>query len=208
MIKIIDNCCSPEYLKVLMDHAINSENWNMKYPHGHDTKFFKLDVIENGQVKIPILAGLSMGLFIQIYGMGGSEFFIPEIVSCGISMKDKHTPNNLHTDTEAEDGVIKIIGVLNNDWEERWGGGFIHGGKSNYIEPTSFCIFDPSELHSAAEILTDKKRFGSILISSSSELSPFQQSEYEISQVRQVLEYIPPFEIFLGRSIESALQSR
>ena len=175
MNKIIDNCCSPEYLKVLMDHTINSENWNMRAIQHKGHEFFKLDIIQKnrGEIKfssgildhgrinsqLPILAGLSMGLFLQIYGMGGNEFFIPEIVSCGISMKDKHTPNNLRTDAEAEDGIIKIIGVLNSDWEEKWGGGFIHGGKSNYIEPTSFCVFDPSELHSTAEILTDNKIF-------------------------------------------------
>ena len=159
MNKIIDNCCSPEYLKVLMEYAINSVKWNMRYPldEGYDNKIFKLDIIQNGMILMPsILAGLSIGLFAQIYGLGGNEFFMPGIQSCVISIKDKHTPNNLHTD---EGGFIKITGVLNNDWEEKWGGGFIHGRKSNYIEPTSFCVFNPSELHSTAEILTDKKLF-------------------------------------------------
>ena len=50
-------------------------------------------------------------------------------------------------------------------WKDTWNenyslcGGFFYDGISNYIKPTSFCIFDPSEEHSAEEIFTDKKRF-------------------------------------------------
>ena len=35
----------------------------------------------------------------------------------------------------------------------------MYDGTINYIKPTSFCIFDPSESHQAEEIFTDKKRF-------------------------------------------------
>ena len=126
--------------------------------NGKCRKHLKLNIIENGP-KHPFLAGLAMGLLIQIYEAGGQDLFIPEICLCGISIKDKHRIDNIHTDEEPQDGYVKIIGIINSDWKEEWGGGFFHNGTSNYIKPTSFCIFDPSEPHSAEEIFTDKKRF-------------------------------------------------
>ena len=160
MIKIIDNCCSPTYLDLIKYIAGNSENWNMYFPGGApiEEKHLKLNIIENGP-KHPFLAGLAMGLLIQIHANTDENLFIPEIFFCGISMKDKHTPNNIHVDNEIDEGLVKIIGIINSDWEEEWGGGFFHNGTSNYIKPTSFCIFDPSKEHSGEEIFADKKRF-------------------------------------------------
>ena len=160
MIKIIDNCCSPTYLDLIKYIAGNSENWNMYFPGGApiEEKHLKLNIIENGP-KHPFLAGLAMGLLIQIHANADRDLFIPEIFWCGISMKDKHTPNNIHVDNEIDEGLVKIIGIINSDWEEEWGGGFFHNGTSNYIKPTSFCIFDPSKEHSGEEIFADKKRF-------------------------------------------------
>ena len=161
MIKIIDNCCSPAYLDLLKTVASNSENWNMYFPYGKEIaiedKFLKLNIVENG-IRHPYLAGLAMGLLLQIQEAGGHGLFIPPIDACGISIKDKHTSTNIHKDHEDEN-LLKILGIINSDWEEEWGGGFFHDGTSNYIKPTSFCIFDPSEDHAAEEILTDKKRF-------------------------------------------------
>tara|TARA_Y100000310_G_C20175230_1_gene575529 strand:- start:26 stop:556 length:531 start_codon:yes stop_codon:yes gene_type:complete len=160
IIKIIDNCCSPTYLECLKHVASNSENWHMKYPIKKGTpiedKILKID-IKQGQT--PFLAGLAMGLLIQIYETGGRDLFIPEIIFCGISIKDKHRVDNVHMDTEKKDNYVKILGILNSDWEEKWGGGFIHNEMKYHIKPTSFCIFDPSEPHVAEEIFTDKKRF-------------------------------------------------
>ena len=99
-----------------------------------------------------------MGLLLQIYEAGGQGLFIPEIVWCGISIKDKHIIDTIHADYEKKENFVKILGLINSDWKEEWGGGFFHNGTSNYIKPTSFCIFDPSEEHAAEEIFTDKKR--------------------------------------------------
>ena len=160
MIKIIDNCCSPAYLNCLKDIAVNSDNWNLMYPTAFpiENRFLKLNIIDKGIIH-PVLAGLAMGLLVQIYEAGGQGLFIPEIVWCSISIKDKHRLDNIHTDNEKQEPFVKILGIINSDWEEKWGGGFIHNGTSNYIKPTSFCIFDPSEDHAAEEIFIDKKRF-------------------------------------------------
>ena len=162
MIKILDNCCSPTYLDYLKGIASEQHTWNMMYPLGEEfsieDKFLKLDIVCNG-IKHPILAGLAMGLLLQIYEAGGRGLFIPEIYFCGISIKDKHTVRNIHTDHEKKEELVKILGIINSDWKEEWGGGFFYNGMSNYIKPTSFCIFDPSEKHSGEEILSDKKRF-------------------------------------------------
>ena len=162
-VKIIDNCCSPKYLDYLKFVASTSENWNLKFPVGEEfsieDKFLKLDIINNNGMRHPLLAGLAMGLLIQIHETGGRGLFIPEICLCGISIKDKHTPNNIHIDEKKDNNCVKILGIINSDWKEEWGGGFFHNGTSNYIKPTSFCIFDPSKEHSGEEILSDKKRF-------------------------------------------------
>ena len=141
--------------------AINTENWNVLYPPTAliENRFLKLDIISNNGIKHPLLAGIVMGLLLQIHEAGGQGLFIPEIYWLGISIKDKHTPNNIHKDHSKEEGLVKILGIINSEWEEKWGGSFFHDGTINYIKPTSFCIFDPSEDHAAGEIVADKKRF-------------------------------------------------
>jgi len=175
-VKILDNCCSPAYLDFLKFEAAVSDNWNLQYPMGIDEitgkefpfeeKFLKLDIINHG-IRNPYLAGLAVGLLIQIHEAGGQDLFIPEIYWCGISIKDKHRLDNIHIDHEAfgpnslenaSDNFIKVMGVINSDWEEEWGGGFFHDGASYYAKPTSFYIFDQLKPHGAEEIFTDKKR--------------------------------------------------
>ena len=163
-IKIIDNCCSSEFLDYLKHVAVSAENWSLFYPPSCsiEDKFWKLNIFRYGENVHPFLAGLATALLIQIYEAGGRGLFIPEINFCGISIKDKHRPDNMHKDdAQKSDGrkLVKVLGIINSDWEEEWGGGFIHNETSNYIKPTSFCVFDPSELHSSEEIITDKKRF-------------------------------------------------
>ena len=162
-IKILDNCCSPAYLDCLKRVAAASDNWNLQYPAGEEIpfedKFLKLDILQDGIAKHHLLAGLALGLLLQIYEAGGQGLFIPEIVWCGISIKDKHRLDNIHIDNEKQEPFVKILGIINSDWEEKWGGGFIHNETKYYIKPTSFCIFDPSEPHVGEEIFTDKKRF-------------------------------------------------
>ena len=161
-VKIIDNCCSPAYLDSLKDIAINAENWNLQYPTGYaiEDKFLKLDIINHNGMQHPLLAGLALGLLLQIHEADDRDLFITNMIKfCGISIKEKYRTDNIHTDQGNQTGVVKILGIINSDWKEEWGGGFFHNGTSNYIKPTSFCIFDPSEPHSAEEIFTDKKRF-------------------------------------------------
>ena len=67
MVKILNNCCSPAYLDYLKYVASGMERWHLKYPPALsiEDKFLKLDIIRDG-VKERFLAGLAMGLLIQI----------------------------------------------------------------------------------------------------------------------------------------------
>ena len=163
LIKIIDNCCSPAYLNSIQHVALLSAAWNMGYPMGSPIaeRFPKLDIIKNDSYGHPFLSGLALGLLLQIYEAGGQGLFVPDIDWCGISIKDKSRPDIIHSDISHEENnyIIKILGIINSDWKEEWGGGFHHNGTSNYIKPTSFCVFNGSEPHAAEEILVDEKRF-------------------------------------------------
>ena len=161
-VNIIDNCCSTTYLDCLKDIASDAEHWNLKFPAGKpaEDKFPKLNIINENGINNPSLAGLALGLLIQIYEASGRDLFILDpIAFCGISIKDKHTRGGIHTDHKNTEGIVTILGIINSDWEETRGGGFFHDGISYYVKPTSFCIFDQSKPHMAEEILTDKKRF-------------------------------------------------
>ena len=161
MLEIIENCCSTSYLDMLKFAAMNSTNWNLKYPIGmpFEDKHLKLDIIENEPVDV-LLAGMAMGLLIQIYDMGGEDFFLPEVSYCSISMKDRHRTDNHHVDHEHDKDYIKILGLLNSDWGSEDGGLFLHGDEAIPMVPTHFVIFDPRITHCASEITTDKKRLG------------------------------------------------
>ena len=85
---------------------------------------------------------------------------IPEIFYCGVSIRDKHRRDNVHVDDPHRDDTIKIMGILNHDWDvETKGGLFMHGGVVHKLRPTDFCIFDPRVPHAADEIISDDKRF-------------------------------------------------
>jgi len=167
MVKIIDNCCSTAYLDCLKQVVLNSENWHLKYPTTEpetEKKFLKQDIIVNGMFSDPFLSGLALGLLLQIHERGGQELFFPEINVCGISIKDKHTSgDHMHVDEGGSDEeaslFVRVVGLLNSDWKEEWGGGFFHDETSYYAKPTSFYIFDGSRPHMSEEIVTDKKRF-------------------------------------------------
>ena len=68
MYEVIENCCSQNYLKMIACAAVESSNWHLKHPLGHplEDKHLKLNVIENEPVH-ELLAGMDMGLLIQIY---------------------------------------------------------------------------------------------------------------------------------------------
>ena len=160
MLEVIEDCCSPYYLEMMKHAAVTSYSWNMKYPQGKpfEDKHLKLDIIDN-EVKEPLLAGLAMGLLINIYSKR-QDLFQPEVSYCGISMKDRHREDNLHTDHEKDLGYIKIFGLLNSDWGSTDGGLFMHGDEVMPMKPGLFVVFDPRVLHCASEIFSDKKRLG------------------------------------------------
>ena len=160
MLEVIDNCCSPYYLEMMRQSAISSESWNMRYPQGRsfEDKHLKLDVIVN-EVKEPLLAGMAMGLLINIYSQR-QDLFVPDVSYCSISMKDKYRKDNLHTDHENDFDYVKILGLLNSDWGPQDGGLFMHGDEAIPMKPCTFVVFDPRIPHHASEIFTEKKRLG------------------------------------------------
>ena len=160
MLQIVEGCCSPHYLDMMKYSAINSSAWNMKYPQGRpfEDKHLKLDIIDN-EVKEPLLAGMAMGLLINIWSRK-QDLFTPEVSYCSISMKDRHREDNWHTDHDSDPGYIKVLGLLNSDWGSDDGGLFLHGDDVMTMRPGLFVVFDPRVPHRASEIFTDKKRLG------------------------------------------------
>ena len=167
VLEIIKDCCSTSYLDMIKFAAMNSSNWNLKYPIGmeFEDKHLKLDILENEPVD-EFLAGMAMGLLIQIYesktyaGIKGKDLFYPEVSYCGISMKDRHRLDNRHIDHEHDEDFIKIIGILNTNWNSKDGGAFQHGDEEIDMVPTNFIVFDPRVLHCASKITTNEKRLG------------------------------------------------
>ena len=159
MLEVITDCCSKTYLDMMKHAAMSSNSWNMKYPINLEPKHLKLYIIENEPLEL-MLAGMAMGLLIQIYDKGGKDFFLPELSYCAISMKDRYRTDNPHIDHENDKDYIKILGLLNSDWGPDDGGLFMHGNEAIPMVPTYFVVFDPRVTHCASEILTDKKRLG------------------------------------------------
>jgi hypothetical protein len=85
---------------------------------------------------------------------------MPEVSYCAISVKDEHRQDNPHTDHEKDLDYIKIMGLLNSNWQPKDGGEFIHGKETIHMKPTSFVVFDPRITHCAAPIKSHEKRFG------------------------------------------------
>ena len=159
MLEVFTDCCSKTYLDMMHHTAMSSSSWNLLKPIGLADKHLKLDIIENEPLE-PMLAGMAMGLLIQIYDKGGKDFFLPEVSYCSISMKDRYRTDNRHIDHEHDTDYIKLLGVLNSDWGPDDGGLFLHGDEVMPLVPTHFAIFDPRLTHCASEITTDKKRLG------------------------------------------------
>ena len=160
MLQVIENCCSTFYLDMLKHTATNSSNWNMKYPIGmeFEDKHLKLDIIDNEPIN-ELLAGMAMGLLIQIYSKQ-PNLFLPEVSYCSISMKDRYRKDNRHIDHENDTHYIKILGLLNSNWNSKDGGLFLHGDESIPMVPTNFIVFDPRVPHCASKITTNEKRLG------------------------------------------------
>ena len=70
----------------------------------------KLNVVTHGKYDSPLLAGVAIGLLSQIYDAGGKDYIVPAMHFCAISVKDKTTPTNFHTDNWSED-KLKVLGL-------------------------------------------------------------------------------------------------
>lgn len=164
MVKIIRNVCHQSVLDCIFDTAAKSEAWHWRYPHNveFDKKHIKLDIVgpEDGRIKDPFLTGLVSSVLLQVWEANNRELFIPEIIYAGVSIKDRHRKDNVHVDDPDRDDTIKILGILNNDWDpETMGGGFMHDEVVHKLRPTDFCIFNPRIPHAADDIVCDNKRF-------------------------------------------------
>ena len=164
MTEVIKNCCSKNYLARMKYHAEQSSSWDFTWPLMDpplpiEVRFPKIRLIENTvRVEEGVLAGLAIGLFIQINDAVDGKLSKHEIISCQISMKDRHRRDNFHTNYDAQDDVYKILGILNTSWGDDWGGGFKHNDITYPMIPGDFIIFDPSIGHFAEDIKTDAKR--------------------------------------------------
>ena len=165
--QIVKDCCSKSYLDMMRLQAEQSENWTFRFPMNKEKyipieeKFPKMSLIKSEVVpENAVLAGLAMGLLIQIWEKSHRAFFIPEITWCGISIKDSSREDNMQFDNEPNSGFVKVLGTLNSDWNTKdMGGGFTHGDSTYPVEPTDFIIFDASVPHRADNIIINKKRF-------------------------------------------------
>ena len=88
MLITLNNCCSKSYLDSMMLLSQRSHSWNFRYPEGKpfEERFAKINLVPDNQDTS--LAGMAMGLLLQIYDAGGKDYFTPEMHFCGISLKD------------------------------------------------------------------------------------------------------------------------
>jgi len=160
---IIKNACSKTYLDMFRHMIPNEELWDnssseVDLSNYEKINLRKLNITTQGHFDNPLLAGIAIGLMTQIYDAGGKEYFAPQMHFCGLSIKDKTTPTNFHTDQWGE-GRLKVLGLLNSDWDSKTdGGGFICDGVKYALEPTDFLIFDSNQTHSNDLIISDKER--------------------------------------------------
>jgi len=162
MVKIVRNVCHQSVLDFIFETAARREAWHWKFPMGaaFDKKHAKLDIVEDGKIKDAFLAGLASSVLLQVWEANNRELFIPEIFYAGVAIKDRHRKDNVHVDDASRNDTIKVMGILNNDWDpETMGGGFMHGGVVHKLRPTDFCIFNPRIPHAADDIICDNKRF-------------------------------------------------
>ena len=121
MLITLNNCCSKSYLDSMILLSQRSHSWNFRYPEGKpfEERFAKINLVPDNQDTS--LAGMAMGLLLQIYDAGGYKYFQPEVKFCGISVKGKGK-DDPHTDTWDTD-TVKILGLLNSDWNSETMGG-------------------------------------------------------------------------------------
>tara|TARA_B100001057_G_scaffold485472_1_gene565226 strand:+ start:664 stop:1200 length:537 start_codon:yes stop_codon:yes gene_type:complete len=162
--KVLKNVCSPTYLATMKTMAEDSPYWDFRWPKNTpniEDRFPKLRLINHNPVpENGVLAGMAISLFALMDEKEGNNILADyDIVSCQISMKDKHRQDNFHTDYEGED-IIKVLGILDAYWDvNTMGGDFSHDNKLYPMNPGTFVVFDPRILHACKEITTDRKRF-------------------------------------------------
>lgn len=146
------------HLRIRVQEA---EGWNFK--HGSEdfkNRHAKLYLHHDSPLENIKTLGFSEFLLMTIYENGGKNYFKPIMVDCAFSIKDKYRIDNIHTDPDiVEDAkCLKILGILNTDWKEEWGGQFEWNGKKYPLRPGEFLIFDANVPHRASDIYTDEKR--------------------------------------------------
>jgi hypothetical protein len=153
---------SLSYLNVIKQQAEEAREWHLLY--GGDSledKHLKLEIVSL-HFNNPYLSGLVTPLFIEIFEKGGHNYYSSIFTYCGLSIKDKHRKDNIHTDHINDNlkdmPILKILGIINPDWNPQWGGGFIWNDKTYPINVNEFLIFDPRVPHAASNIFCDKKR--------------------------------------------------
>ena len=159
--QIFHNVCHVSQLQYLKNVALDRETWHFKYPLNTDLsdKHAKMDVIDHAGVKDDFIAGFACFLALGLWESVDRKLFDPFTpFYCGISIKDRHRKDNIHIDYPDSDDVIKVVGLLNEEWYDEWGGGFIHDDILYNLKPGDFVIFDPTIPHGADDILTDTKR--------------------------------------------------
>lgn len=164
--RIFDNCESKLLLKEIFNAALSSEKWHIKIPldRPFEKKFFKLDIMSDRSfidqsANDTYLTGLCRALFFQLYESNSDLFHPEKMLYCGISCKTSQLDDVLHIDYRKSDEAIKFVGVLNDDWDpDVDGGDFIWGDERIKMYPGRFVFFDPSVMHGADRIKTDKIR--------------------------------------------------
>ena len=162
---IVKDAVPLHLLQDLKQWSLDAECWNMQYPinHSPDKRFIKINLINDvpPTADKAIGAGYAMSILSMIQQK--CNLFKLPVFFCGIGVRDKYTENNMHTDHRhdlPEDmNVLKVLGLLEPDWKEDWGGGFHWDGKDYYAPPGSFMLFNPRIPHKAGDIYCEKKRW-------------------------------------------------
>jgi|TARA_E500000318_G_scaffold110807_2_gene127285 hypothetical protein len=162
---IVKDAVPLHLLDLLKDWSIQCEEWSLKYPVNHsiDERFPKINLINNDGNTIAKATGAGIAYAILSMIHQKCKLITMNVYCAGIGVRDKHTYNNMHTDHKhdmpPEANVIKVLGLLESDWKEDWGGGFHWDGKDYYAPPGSFMIFNPGIPHKAGDIYCEKKRW-------------------------------------------------
>jgi|TARA_B110000977_G_C10970129_1_gene452003 hypothetical protein len=168
MVQRIENAIPPMILEYLRTQVQNEERWSFSYPKGavFEKKHPKLTIYDGTEISgSKFLEGISHMVLLMIYNKmikDGNNFFKPQMLWCGASIKDKYRSDNLHTDHEKDIPknmkVMKLLGLLHAEWPQEYGGNFYHGGQEHVLTPGTFLCFDPLIEHRAADINTTIKR--------------------------------------------------